>query len=368
VSHGRPDDWARGVLLPDGRTLIVERDSATTASNAAITKFDRRGELDATFGAGTGSVQIDFSAAFFGISDSRQLIHDVMFAPDAAHIYLKLEVLHPDGSTACAGGIARVSLDGMPDLSFGRNGLTCLDYGAFPFFLVGSQRNGGLLFGQWLGSLYLYRLLVDATESPGMVMLRSAPSTGVREADGTMTMPVVRTAGHDGAVSVSFSTGPRLPDPDDGNGSIVSYAASEGSDFLAASGQLDWADGDDAEREITVTIVDDEIDDENEHFSIRISDPQGGALADGQPIDVGIADDDEAPPPTDPPPTGPPVSGGSGGGGGALSWPTLLLLSGLLLGPQRRRHFLIAGRSATRIDPTPPRKHQAWFDQKLSDA
>jgi hypothetical protein len=306
-------------------------------------------------------VQLDFGAAFFGLSDSRQSVEDVMFAPDAEHIYLKLEVSHPDGSTACASGIARVSFEGTPDLSFGKNGLTCLDYGAFPFFLAASQRNGGALFGQWLGSLSLYRLLVDATKSPGLLTLRSAPSAGVRETDGSLTIPVVRTAGRDGAVSVSFSTGPALPDPDTGDGPdyTPTYEATEGSDFLAASGQLDWADGDEAERKITVTILDDEVDDDNEQFSIKISDPQGSALSDGQPIGVGILDDDAPPPadptPTDPPPTDRPVSGGSGGGGGASSWATLLLLSGLVLVAQRRQP---SGRRTSRYPDRPAAAEQ----------
>lgn len=342
VSHGPPDDWGRGRLLPDGGILIVERDSSATGSNAVLTKFDRGGKLDSTFGAGTGSAQLDFGAAFFGISGSRQSVHDFVLAPDAGHVYLKLEVMHPDGTTACAGGIARVSLDGTPDDRFGRQGLTCLDYGAVPFHLVASQRNGSPLIGQCCSSLY--RLLVDATPSPGMLAMARNPRVswvGVGEANGTVAVTVVRTAGHDGAVSMGFSTGPRRPD--DGDGSW-GYDATPGSDFEAASGRLDWADGDEAEREIGVTILDDEIDEPDERFTIGISSPQGGALAPEDDsyvldhlasVEVAIADDDEAASPTNPPPTSLPAR--SSGGGGSLSWATLLVVSGLWLGRQRRR-------------------------------
>lgn len=181
-----------------------------------------------------------------------------------------------------------------------------------------------------------------------LMMVRNprASSVGVGEADGTVAVPVVRTAGRDGAVSVSFSTGPRRPD--DGDGSW-GYAATPGSDFEAASGRLDWADGDEAEREIGVRILDDEIDEPPEGFTIGISSPQGGALAPEDDsyvldypasVEVGIADDDEAapstnPPPPNPPPTNPPAKGS--GGGGSLSWATLLVASGLVLGRQRRR-------------------------------
>jgi hypothetical protein len=110
-----------------------------------------------------------------------------------------------------------------------------------------------------------------------------------------------------------------------------------------ASGRLDWADGDDSERKITVTILDDKVDDPGERFSIGIHDPQGGALGlehssvDYETsVDIGIIDDDEAAPPTNPPPTSPPMSANGSGGGGSLSWATLLVVSGLLLARQRR--------------------------------
>jgi uncharacterized delta-60 repeat protein len=358
VSHGRPNDWGRGFLLPDGGILIVEHDSSTTASNAVLTKFDRGGQLDSTFGTGGGSVPIDLGPVFFGISGSRQSIHDFVLAPDALHISLKLGVLHPDGTTACAGGIARVSFDGTPDLGFGKQGLTCLDYGAFSFSLIASQRNGSPLFqhqGWQTGGVY--RLLADATPSPGMLMVHNRSRVNVSEADGTMTVPVVRTAGHDGAVSVSFSTGPRQWDDDlfpGGGDNPTQCNATPGSDFLAASGRLDWADADEVQREIRVSILDDEVWEPCERFRIAISNPQGGALTlendvfpDYQAsVDVAIIDDDEAAiPPTPTPPTpaagtptppGVPVSPDGSGGGGAMSWGTLLVLSGLLFARRRR--------------------------------
>jgi hypothetical protein len=266
-----------------------------------------------------------------------------LLTPDAVQAYLNLEVLHPDGSTACAGGIARVSLDGTPDLNFGRQGLTCLDYGAVSFSLIASQRNGSPLVWRYgMSGGGVYRLLVDTTASPGMITLvRRGTRLHVSEADGTATVAVVRTAGRDGAVSASFSTGPRWEgafwpggeDPPDCN-------ATPGSDFHAASGRLDWADGDDVEREISVTILEDGVFERCDRFSIGISDPQGGALTleDRYPdyqasVDVWI---DDAPPrptsTTSPSPTPPPasVSSAYSGGGGSLLWETLLVLSVLL--------------------------------------
>jgi uncharacterized delta-60 repeat protein len=334
-------ELSRGFLLPDGGVLIAHADSSTTASNATFTKLDRGGQLDSTFGAGTGSAQLDFGANFFGISGSHQLVHDFVLTPDAAHMYLKLSVQHLDGTIACVGGIARLFLDGTPDNSFGRHGLTCLDYGAFGFSLVAAQRNGSPLFGT---TSALYRLLTDATPSPGIFTVIRNGRLDFGEGVGTVTVPLaVRTAGRDGAVSVSFSSGPRHLNDDDGSGPPSASDAAPGSDFEVAPGRLDWADGDESEREVTVTILDDDVGESgNERFSIGIFEPQGGALTPREyvaSVDVGIIDDDEAvagptnPPPTNPPPTSP----GSSSGGGSLSWTTLFVVAALSLARERRR-------------------------------
>ena len=95
--------------------------------------------------------------------------------------------------------------------------------------------------------------------------------------------------------SVSFATGQARPIRYHcGYGYCVTANATPGSDFEAVAGQLDWADGEEAEREITVMIFNDDVDDPNERFSIQLSNPEGGVLDPGQFVDVGIFDDDEA--------------------------------------------------------------------------
>jgi hypothetical protein len=320
VSLGLPAEMLRGRLLPDGGVLIVGSGSSSTAANIVLTKFDRKGQLDPAFGGGTGSVQLDLSEAFFGVADSRQSVSDFVLVPDARHLYLRASILNADGTPLCAGGIARLSIDGTPDVSFGKRGLTCLDYGAFPFTLVASQRTGAPLFGLADGNLY--RLLVDATASPGIVVLKSPWPSEVPESDATVTIPVVRTAGHDGEVSASVVAA-ALYSCDEGG--CASDGADPGSDFQVASERLDWTDGDEAERTIAVTIVNDAEHELGERFNIGISGAQGGMLALGtSSFDIAIIDDD--------PVTATGGSGDSGGsgGGGSLSWVTLLVWLSLL--------------------------------------
>jgi MYXO-CTERM domain-containing protein len=325
-------------MLPDGGILIVGHDGA----DAVLTRVDRNGQFDADFGAGTGSVRLDLGAAFLGLTGSRSSVHDFVLTPDAAHVYLQLTVLHADGTAACGGGIARILLDGTPDISFGKQGLTCLDYGSFWLKrLVGSQRNGSPLFEVWYDAFY--RLLMDATPSPGMLTkVCNGPIVHVGEADRTVAVSVVRTAGNDGPVSLDYATGQRgeLYYNDD----IVDHLTTADADYQSTSGRLDWADEDDGVREINITILDDELVETDEYFSIQLSNLRGRALTppdgDTRCFHVGIDDDDDGVPSPSPAPPPAPQPTLDSGGGGSFSWPTLLLAAGLLLGHRRRRRLI----------------------------
>jgi plastocyanin len=91
-------------------------------------------------------------------------------------------------------------------------------------------------------------------------------STGnysVGEGGGSATIIVRRTGGDDGAVSVAYATA---------NGS-----ATAGSDYTAASGTLNWPDGNDDNRTFTIPINNDTADEPNETVQISLSSPGGGA-------------------------------------------------------------------------------------------
>ena len=97
---------------------------------------------------------------------------------------------------------------------------------------------------------------------PGTLQL-SAATYSVNENVGTATITVSRTGGSSGAVGVNYATS---------NGT-----ATAGSDYTAASGTLNWADADAANKTFTVPIIDDAATEASETVNLTLSAPTGGA-------------------------------------------------------------------------------------------
>jgi hypothetical protein len=57
----------------------------------------------------------------------------------------------------------------------------------------------------------------------------------------------------------------------------VAGSAQPGSDFVGASGTFDWNDGDASDRSITIDLIDDELAETPEDFSLVLKAPTGGA-------------------------------------------------------------------------------------------
>ncbi len=117
--------------------------------------------------------------------------------------------------------------------------------------------------------------------NPGTVQL-AASAASVNENAGTITITVTRTGGSDNAVSVTYATA-------DGT-------AMAPGDYLSAAGTLNWADQDTAPKSFQVTIVNDAIPENDETFTVTLSNAQGGAtLAAPATETVTIVDDDVLP-------------------------------------------------------------------------
>jgi hypothetical protein len=128
------------------------------------------------------------------------------------------------------------------------------------------------------------RIDMGAVEVQASTVQFAAASASVNENGGSITVSVART-GPDGAVSVNFATA-------DGT-------ALAGTDYTPQSGTLSWADGDIADKTITIPIVDDQLFEPSEIFSVALSAPSGGATL-GVPATeaITIIDDDTAVVPT----------------------------------------------------------------------
>lgn len=152
------------------------------------------------------------------------------------------------------------------------------------------------------GRLGFVGLAANATETAGNLVIRFR-----------------RSGGRLGAVSIDVATR-------DGS-------ARAGNDYTAVSTRLDWGDGDDSDRTISIPLINDTEVESDETFVVALAAPGGGATLDGAAeFTVTLASDDAAPPP----PGG--GSGGGGGGGGTLGgWPLLALGAGALARLLRRR-------------------------------
>ncbi|HUL97232.1 MAG TPA: Calx-beta domain-containing protein [Usitatibacter sp.] len=97
------------------------------------------------------------------------------------------------------------------------------------------------------------------------------------EAAGTALIPVARLGGASGAASVNWST--------------TAVNAVDGVDFTSSSGTLNWADGDGADKNIPVPVLQDSVADGEKIFTVALSGATGAVLpTTGNVATVKIAD------------------------------------------------------------------------------
>ncbi len=123
-------------------------------------------------------------------------------------------------------------------------------------------------------------LFRDLGSSSAGMLLFSESLYSVDEKTDKLIVTVRRLGGSSGEVSVDYET---LPDQASDAGQ---------ADFIAQSGTLRFADGETL-RSFEITIVDDDLDEENETFYLNLTHPTGEALLSNQPqVPVTILDDD----------------------------------------------------------------------------
>lgn len=155
---------------------------------------------------------------------------------------------------------ARLEADGTVDTTF-INGTGAGGYvRAFSMDALGRIAIGGQFSTVNSRSLGKVALL---TSGPGSVQLSSAGQQ-VNESVGTVTVNVERVAGSRGVISVNYAT--------------VAGSATAGSDFTAANGVLNWADGEAGVKSFPVTINNDGAVEADETFSVVISGLTGDAV------------------------------------------------------------------------------------------
>jgi plastocyanin len=175
-----------------------------------------------------------------------------------------------DDSFRCANGCDGMEGNGSPSSTGWSFSLTFNDVGTVTY-------NCEVHVGQGMRGTIVVE--GGAPQDPGNLSFAQA-TRQIGEGAGSVNLTVNRTAGSDGAVSVSFSTA---------NGS-----ANAGPDYTAKSGSLSWGDGDSGAKTISVNLVDDGDIESNETFTVALQNPTGGAgLVSPSTATVTIIDNDD---------------------------------------------------------------------------
>lgn len=172
-----------------------------------------------------------------------------------------------------------------------------------------------------IGGNTVVAVTIDDDDNHGSLHMRDA-SYSADESE-TVVVTVLREGGSDGEVSVDYTTG-------DGS-------ALEDVDYTDASGSLVWPNGDTSPRTISIPLIDDNVDENNETLTISLSAPAGGATL-GMPWSaiISIVDDDDQDADSAGSSAGD-AGGSGGGGGGSLDAAALLALLATLFVRRRCR-------------------------------
>jgi streptogramin lyase len=106
---------------------------------------------------------------------------------------------------------------------------------------------------------------------PGTPQFTSS-TVEVTETASTVTLTVRRVGGTNGELTVNYAT--------------TDGTATDGSDYVGATGTLTWADGDSSDKTLTVTIIDDSLSEGNETFTVTLSDPVSGESLDNATVSI----------------------------------------------------------------------------------
>lgn len=136
----------------------------------------------------------------------------------------------------------------------------------------------GVSGGATLDSQKSASITIQDSTNFGSLQFKSA-SAKYSESAGTVNIEVERSGGSDGAVSVDYSIGSSTD------------TATNNADYKASNGTLSWANGDNKAKLITLDILRDELQENDESLLISLKNPKGNAtLGDTSTSRITISD------------------------------------------------------------------------------
>lgn len=132
--------------------------------------------------------------------------------------------------------------------------------------------------GLTLGSPSYHTVRIAAAVNTAGAVGFIAPVVTVDENQASVAVAVGRFGGSTGPVQVSYQ--------------LVDGTAKAGADFVAQSGELNWADGDSTDKTISIAITDDQLLEGNEEFQVRLQLISGVIAADKAQMTVQIKDNE----------------------------------------------------------------------------
>ncbi len=237
-------------VLPDGRIAFTARFNNTLfGSNQYLALLNADGSFDPTFQSGIGvfSGNSQFNPTGIAYRDGRLLV----WGP--------FNIVN--GVTQ--GNLARLNLDGSIDPTFsvgvGASGNFGFSINS-AFYIPSGEIFIGGSFTSFKGVPRNRAALLVGNPQIGAIGF-APPRVSVVEGNTSLTLTLRRYGAFSEAASISWATA---------NGTAVS-----GSDYTAASGTVSWAAGDNADKTISIPLLDDSAIESSESFTVALSAPSG---------------------------------------------------------------------------------------------
>lgn len=206
------------------------------------------------------------------VQDDGIYIDDIAIKQTTTFSYDGTQYKYNDGTSFSAplvSGVAALLMSQRPDLSHRQIRRIILESVTESAELSGLTATGGLLNAN-------IALTKAVDFSPGMIGFSTA-NVAVGEGDGSVSLVVSRNSGADGAASIDYAT--------------QDITATGGTDFVSATGTLEFTDGE-TNKTITVDLADDSVIEGDETFKVVLSNATGADIDSNTELVVSIEDDD----------------------------------------------------------------------------